>query len=118
MREWKTVTKESEEWMSCTDANFGSDPWPSQEKQCWCEDKPAYKPHKCAEEGEECLCDGGWVVYGAKLDADKKEMDFFSTVKLSLAITGTKGKKSLACETGTFAGADPAPNDEKVCFCD
>jgi hypothetical protein len=28
MREWKTLTKESEEWMSCTDSNFGSDPWP------------------------------------------------------------------------------------------
>ena len=32
MRQWKTVKKESEEWMSCTDANFGSDPWPEQEK--------------------------------------------------------------------------------------
>lgn len=32
MREWKTYTKESEEWMSCTDSNFGGDPWPDQEK--------------------------------------------------------------------------------------
>jgi hypothetical protein len=32
MRMWKTLSKESEEWMSCTDANFGSDPWPEQEK--------------------------------------------------------------------------------------
>jgi len=32
MREWKTIQKESEEWMSCTDANFGGDPWPDQEK--------------------------------------------------------------------------------------
>jgi hypothetical protein len=81
--------------MSCTDAEFGNDPWPDQEKQCWCEDKPAYKPWKCAEEGDECLCDGGWVVYGAKVGVDKKELDFFGTIKLSLAVTGTKGKKSV-----------------------
>lgn len=118
MREWKTLTKESEEWMSCTDANFGGDPAPDQEKQCWCEDKPAYKPWKCAEEGDECLCDGGWVVYGAKVDADKKEMDFFATIKLSLAVTGTKGKKSISCESGSFNGADPAPDSDKQCFCD
>jgi len=118
MREWKTLSKESEEWMSCTDASFGGDPWADQEKQCWCEDKPAYKPWKCADEGDECLCDGGWVVYGAKAGADKKEMDFFGTIKLSLAITGTKGKKSISCESGSFSGADPAPDADKVCFCD
>lgn len=118
MREWKTLTKESEEWMSCTDANFGGDPWKDQEKQCWCEDKPAYKPWKCAEEGEECNCEGGWVVYGAKVDADKKEMDFFSTIKLSLAVTGTKGKKNITCKSESFYGADPAPDADKVCFCD
>jgi len=35
-----------------------------------------------------------------------------------LAITGTKGKKSVACESGTFDGADPAPDADKICFCD
>jgi len=118
LRQWKSLTKDSEEWLSCTDAEFGGDPWPEQEKQCWCEDKPAYKPWKCAEEGDECLCDGGWVVYGAKVGADKKELDFFGTIKLSLAVTGTKGKRGLQCEAGTFAGADPAPDADKVCFCD
>jgi hypothetical protein len=104
--------------MSCTDAEFGGDPWPDQEKQCWCEDKPAYKPWKCADEGDECLCDGGWVVYGAKLDDAKKENDFFSMIKLSLAVTGTKGKKSVQCDDQGFDGADPAPDGDKVCFCD
>jgi hypothetical protein len=118
MREWKTVTKESEEWMSCTDANFGSDPWPEQQKQCWCENKPAYKPWKCAEEGDECMCDKGWVVYGAKMGADKKELDFFGTIKLSMAVTGTHGKRSLQCDGSSFDGADPAPDADKACFCD
>ena len=49
--------------MSCTDTNFGSDPWPDQEKQCWCENKPAYKPWKCAEEGEESMSNGTQDVY-------------------------------------------------------
>jgi hypothetical protein len=119
LRQWKTLTKESEEWQSCTDANFGGvDPWPEQEKQCWCENKPAYKPWKCAEEGEECLCDQGWVVYGAKVGADKKELDFFGTIKLSMAINGTHGKRSLQCDAGSFDGADPAPDADKACFCD
>lgn len=45
-------------------------------------------------------------------------MDFFGTIKLSLAITGTKGKKSVQCEPNTFNGADPAPDADKACFCD
>lgn len=35
-----------------------------------------------------------------------------------MAITGTKGKKSISCEGGSFDGADPAPDADKVCFCD
>jgi hypothetical protein len=32
LRHWKTYEKESDEWMSCTDAEFGGDPAPEQEK--------------------------------------------------------------------------------------
>jgi hypothetical protein len=39
-------------------------------------------------------------------------------IKLSLAITGTKGKRSVTCESGTFEGADPAPGADKMCMCD
>jgi hypothetical protein len=39
-------------------------------------------------------------------------------IKLSLAITGTKGKRSVVCEAGTFEGADPAPGADKMCMCD
>lgn len=118
LREWKTLSKSSDEWMSCTDAEFGGDPWPDQEKQCWCESKPAYKPWRCADEGEECLCEGGWVVYGAKIGADKKPLDFFAAIKLSMAVSGTRGKEALACAAASFDGADPAPDADKTCFCD
>jgi hypothetical protein len=118
LRQWKTLEKQSEEWMSCTDAEFGGDPWENQEKQCWCEDKPAYKPYRCADEGEECICDGGWVVYAAKLDEDKKVFDFFGAIKQSMAVVGTRGKRSIQCTDAAFDGADPAPDAEKTCFCD
>lgn len=104
--------------MSCTDAEFGADPWKDQEKQCWCEDKPAYKPWRCAEDGQACMCDGGYVVYGAKLGAEKEELDFFGAIKVSMAATGMKGKKSVECSSSAFDGADPAPDAAKVCFCD
>jgi len=45
-------------------------------------------------------------------------MDFFGTIKLSLAITGTKGKKNITCQSESFNGADPAPEADKVCYCD
>ena len=95
MRFWKTYTKTSEEWMSCTDKEFGGDPFPEQEKQCWCENKPAKTPWVCANEGEECLCEGGWVVYGAKEDENGKSLDFHQTIKKSMAISGLKGKRTL-----------------------
>ena len=53
------------------------------------------------------------MIYGQKLDNDKKELDFFGTIKLSLAVTGTKGKKSVNCDAATFDGADPAPDQDK-----
>jgi hypothetical protein len=118
LRHWKTLSKSSEEWMSCTDAEFGGDPWPEQEKQCWCEPKPAYKPWYCGDEGDECPCDGGFVVYGSKLDDDKKPLEFFGVIKKSLAIVDTKGRKQVACSASSFDGADPAPDGEKACFCD
>lgn len=117
MRNWKTYSKSSDEWMSCTDAEFGGDPAEGQDKQCWCEDKPAKKPYQCAEENEECGCEGGWVIY-AQRDDDGKYMDFFAASKKSLAVIGLKGKKSVQCSGAFFDSADPAPDGKKQCLCD
>jgi hypothetical protein len=103
--------------MSCTDTEFGGDPAEGQDKQCWCEDKPAVKPYQCAEENEECGCEGGWVVYGQKED-DGKKLDFFAASKKSMAVIGLKGKKSVQCSGAFFDMADPAPDAKKQCFCD
>lgn len=117
MRNWKTFSKTSDEWMSCTDAEFGGDPAPNQEKQCWCEDKPAIKPYQCAEENDECGCEGGWFIYGQRED-DGKVMDFYEASKKSMAVIGLKGKKSVQCSGAFFDNADPAPDGKKQCFCD
>jgi hypothetical protein len=118
LNEFNTRTKSSDEWMSCTDAEFGGDPFPDQEKQCWCEPAPAYKPWRCADEGEECVCEGGYIAYTAKFDSDKKKLGFFDAIKLSVAVVPTKGKRSLVCSASSFDGADPAPDADKTCFCD
>lgn len=72
LRQWKTLEKDSEEWMNCNQEEFGGDPWPNQEKQCWCEDKPAYVPYRCGDEGENCACAGGYVVFAPSNGEDKK----------------------------------------------
>lgn len=77
MRQWRTIAKETDNWTMCSAQDFGSDPWPNQEKQCWCEPKPQYEPSKCADEGEDCLCNG-WVMFGIKqsLDDPSQDADF------------------------------------------
>lgn len=65
MRLFKTLTKETDEYAACNPSEFGGDPWPEQEKQCWCEPKPIYQPWFCGDEGDDCMCEG-WVIFGAK----------------------------------------------------
>ena len=118
LRLWKTLEKQSGDWITCSDDDFGGDPWPEQEKQCWCEDKPAYRPYRCGDDGDDCLCEGGFVVYGAKHDKDKKELSFFDLVKGTVALESVGGKTRISCSAASFGGADPAPDGEKTCFCD
>ncbi len=117
MREWKTLEKESNEWLSCSEDEFGGDPWPDQEKQCWCEDKMPYKPWHCADDGDDCMCDG-WVVYGQKNGDDKKPLTFFEMIKKSIVIGSAGGKGQVQCSAGSFDGADPLEGGDKACFCD
>lgn len=65
MREWKTVSQETDDWQSCSAVDFGSDPMPGFDKQCFCEVKPEYEASRCADEGDECGCNGH-VYFGAK----------------------------------------------------
>ena len=65
MREWKTVSIETDGWQSCSTNDFGTDPMPGIDKQCFCEVKPAYEASRCADEGDDCTCNGH-VYFAAK----------------------------------------------------
>ena len=119
MRYWKTMSKEVDDWTMCSSKGMGGDPWPEAAKQCWCEPAPQYEPTPCANEGEQCLCNG-WVAYGVKNDPDDQTktatIDIMTTV--AFAINDANNTKSIQCTSSNFEMADPLPNGAKQCFCD
>jgi hypothetical protein len=117
-RLFKTVTKQNAGFSLCNAADFGSDPHPGKNKECWCEDKPLYQPNLCAGEGKECLCNGH-VLYGPRLSKDGKQNSFKELIagRFAVATVGA-GKNGVSCEGSSFNGADPAPEAEKMCLCD
>lgn len=74
-------------------------------------------PVKCANEGEECVCDG-WVTYGPKFPvwngSPQPENNFYST--FAQGHNEKRAYGSITCENQEF-GSDPTPNREKHCFC-
>merc|ERR1712222_49302 len=117
MREWKTVSQETDDWQSCSAVDFGSDPMPGFDKQCFCEVKPEYEASRCADEGDECGCNGH-VYFGAKQNMDKELASFNDMLELGYAILDGGQGGSTTCTSEAFKNADPAPNTPKQCFCD
>ena len=117
MREWKTVSQETDDWQSCNAIDFGSDPMPGMDKQCFCEVKPAYEASRCADEGDECICNGN-VYFATKVNGDKELADFDDIMEAGFAIVDSGNSGSISCTSESFANADPAPKDAKQCFCD
>ena len=117
MREWKTVSQETDDWQSCSAVDFGSDPMPGFDKQCFCEVKPEYEASRCADEGDECGCNGH-VYFGSKQNADKELASFNDMLELGYAILDAGAGGSTTCTSEAFKNADPAPNAPKQCFCD
>lgn len=117
MREWKTVSQETDDWQSCSAVDFGSDPMPGFDKQCFCEVKPEYEASRCADEGDECGC-SGHVYFGSKQNGDKELASFNDMLELGYAILDAGAGGSTTCTSESFKNADPAPNAPKQCFCD
>ena len=117
MREWKTVSQETDDWQSCNAVDFGSDPLPGLDKQCYCEVKPAYEASRCAEEGDDCACNGH-VYFATKVNGNKGLADFDDVLEAGFAITDAAGGGSVSCSSESFKNADPAPGTAKQCFCD
>jgi hypothetical protein len=119
MRWWKTVVKETDDWTMCSAQGMGADPWPDQPKQCWCEPAPQYDAIPCANEGENCLCNG-YVAYGVKMNPDDptKVATLDDMAMVPYAVNDANNTKSIKCASSNFEMADPLPGGAKQCFCD
>lgn len=119
MRYWKTVVKETDDWTMCSAKGLGGDPWPNTDKQCWCEPHPEYEPNLCANEGENCLCNG-WVAYGVKQSPeDPSRVATLEEMTMApFAVNDANNTKSIKCAASSFEMADPSPNGAKQCYCD
>jgi len=65
-RTFKTVSKtDPQAFIQCSKREFGVNDkkYKDVPTQCWCERTPAYIPNVCADEGEECLCNGR-ILFG------------------------------------------------------
>lgn len=101
MREWKTVAQETDDWMSCSAVDFGSDPMPGADKQCFCEVKPQYEASRCAAEGDDCTCNGH-VYFASKVNSEKELADFDDILESGFAIVDASNAGSVACTSDSF----------------
>ena len=120
MRNWKSVSKDTskEDWTDCSVAAFGSDPWPGQKKQCYCEVQPYDYPVRCADDGEDCMCNGN-VYYGDyEEEGYKKPLDFWAMTGGYWTVNSANNTKNVTCSPKSFEGVDPSPGLQKQCYCD
>lgn len=118
MREWRTVSADSDDWQSCSAIEFGSDPLPDVDKQCFCEVKPPYEATRCSDEGDDCLCNGHVYFASRYLSDHTTPAGFFDILSDSFTIVDANGTGSVSCTSDSFEGADPLPDYPKQCFCD
>jgi len=119
MKLWNTASREVSDWSGCSNKDFGNDPFPGVKKQCFCEPRPEYKPFRCADDGEDCMCKGT-VIYGLKKSVSNpgKLADFDEVLESEWAAEFVNTTGSILCASESFGGADPLPNGDKQCYCD
>lgn len=118
MREWRTVSADSDDWQSCSAIEFGSDPLPDVDKQCFCEVKPPYEATRCSDEGDDCLCNGHVYFASRYLSDHTTPAGFFDILSDSFTLVDANGTGTVSCTSDSFEGADPIPEFAKQCFCD
>ena len=123
-RQWKTVNKTSpSEFIQCSKREFGINKPENKDlqTQCWCERYPAYIPNICANEGDECLCNGR-ILFGeryAKGTSSGKEVNsIISVTTNSWTVNSANQTGSHTCNAALFENVDPLPGFQKRCFCD
>jgi len=118
MREWRTIGAESDDWQTCSVVEFGSDPMPGVDKQCFCEVEPAYTATRCADEGDECICNGH-VYFAPRFENDNTTpANFWYIQENPFAVTDANNTGTMTCSSDSFEDADPSPEVAKQCFCD
>jgi hypothetical protein len=125
LREFKTASRaDTGQYLSCSSKEFEG-VWPKHETQCWCEWEPYYMPAYCAEDGENCQCegDGALMVYAQKwgTDANGKKSKYPMMIDeaqyYDFTINEMNNTGSQLCNASSFEGIDPLPDNEKACHC-
>jgi hypothetical protein len=115
-RLFKTVSKSNSDYSLCNASDFGSDPHPGHSQECWCEDKPLYQPNYCADEGNDCLCNG-YVLFGSKTNKKTgKPNTFNELIAGRFAVSEVTQGTSVSCDSESFGGA--TLKGDTVCMCD
>jgi len=118
MRLWASKSKEVNDWADCTGSEFGGDTYKGKNEQCWCEPKPQEVPTRCAEDGDDCLCNG-LVYYTQKfVDGGSQLANFYDGVNNYWAVQTANNTKNVTCQPELFEDTDVLPGEEKQCFCD
>lgn len=86
--------------------------------QCWCEPEKQYTPSVCAEDGDDCMCNGV-VFYMKKMQTPIRSTDFYSAL-MSAAYTlqQANNTRHVQCTKSTFEDVNPLPGEDKLCWCD
>jgi hypothetical protein len=120
IREHKFQMKKTENdgFEFCDAATFGGDQLDGARHQCWCEPYPQKVPNYCADEGDECLCNGV-VTYGQKFNSEGKPDTLWNTALASYyAVNDWNNTKAQTCEPKNFEYVELPIDVEKGCFCD
>jgi len=114
-----TQTKKVDDFLECSSAGFGGDKLGGARHQCWCEPAPYDIPVLCADDGDDCLCNG-LVTYGThpKNKGEKTPGNYYDTMENYYTINDWNNTRNNTCEAKNFEGVDPLPGIDKGCFCD
>lgn len=114
----QVVEGQDGDFFDCDATTFGGDKLNGARHQCWCEPRPINVPTICADDGDECMCNG-YVFYGAKTDgSSSKRLNYYEMVGGNYAINDANNTKKIVCEPKSFEWVDPIEGQEKQCICD
>lgn len=123
-RTFKTIPKtDPKSFIQCSKREFGINKpeYADIQTQCWCERYPAYIPNVCADEDDDCLCNGR-ILFGqkyAKGHTSGEEVNSIKSVTTnSWTVNNANKTESHKCSPAIFEDVDPLPHIPKRCFCD